>query len=321
MSALGRLFEKSSTEILLFSTASLRFVLANKGALQNLGYTEEELFTMSPLDIKPEHTAETFDKLVQPLQHSMDSTVQFQTKHQRKNGTTYDANIVLQRMAYQDSDVYVAFVLDVSDRIRSAEMIENLFSLSPVAQLLFDERGVIECNEEVLRLLRMTNKDELLGRHPGEFSPEFQPCGERSDVMAQPIIEETYRTGFNRFEWLHVRADGTEFITEITFWRVRLETGDPLLVIWNNITDRKNYETQLITTQDRFARLKIAPSWHRQLGRLCDGRLCQFAARRIVRSPSNDEGTHPVNGKNFGRLTGLFAGRTQSRRDGRCVHP
>lgn len=252
LSALGQLIEESSTESFLFSTESLRFVRANKKAIENLGYTEEELFAMTPLDIKPEHTAETFAKIVQPLQHSMDATVQFDTKHQRKDGTTYDANIVLQRMSYRDSDVYVAFVLDVSDRIRSAEMVENLFSLSPVAQLLFDQRGVIECNEATLKLLGLTNKDDLIGRQPGEFSPEFQPCGTRSDIKAQPIIEHAYRTGFHRFEWSHVRADGTEFVTDVMMRLVRVESGDALLVIWNDITDRKNYETQLVATQKRL---------------------------------------------------------------------
>ncbi len=59
----SRIFEDSLNEIYLFDADSLKFVQVNSAAQHNLGYTMEELQELTPLDLKPEFTAESFAEL------------------------------------------------------------------------------------------------------------------------------------------------------------------------------------------------------------------------------------------------------------------
>lgn len=64
---LGRIVEDSASEVYLFSAEDFRFVLVNRGARENMGYSLSELRELTPWDIKPEVSQEQFLKLVEPL--------------------------------------------------------------------------------------------------------------------------------------------------------------------------------------------------------------------------------------------------------------
>ena len=63
----GRVLSSSSNEIYMFSSETLRFTQVNAGACKNLGYSIDDLREMTPLDLKPEHNLETFQKLIEAL--------------------------------------------------------------------------------------------------------------------------------------------------------------------------------------------------------------------------------------------------------------
>ena len=63
---LGRIVEESASEVYLFTQHDCRFVLVNKGARDNLGYTFDELRNLTPWDIKPEITQEEFEVTCSP---------------------------------------------------------------------------------------------------------------------------------------------------------------------------------------------------------------------------------------------------------------
>ena len=113
---LGRIIERSRNEVYIFNAETLRFSQANRGALENLGYDQSELNTMTPLIIKPKMTAEEFTAVLKPLRDGSQESVTFQTVNQRKNGTTYDVEVFLQYMAHEQPPIFVAIILDISDR-------------------------------------------------------------------------------------------------------------------------------------------------------------------------------------------------------------
>ncbi len=59
--------ESSLNEIYLFHPNTLRFEYVNAAALRNLGYSWEQMRTMTPVNIKPEYNLATFRELIQPL--------------------------------------------------------------------------------------------------------------------------------------------------------------------------------------------------------------------------------------------------------------
>ncbi|WP_420825493.1 response regulator [Thermanaerosceptrum fracticalcis] len=91
-----RLFENSLNELYIFHPKSLKFVAVNRAARKNLGYTIEELNTMTPLDLKPELNLQSFRELLSPLVSGEQEQVLFNTVHRRKDGSLYPVEINLQ---------------------------------------------------------------------------------------------------------------------------------------------------------------------------------------------------------------------------------
>ncbi len=112
----GRLLDESHDEIYLFHAETLRFLHVNRGALNNLGYTMDELGGMTPLDLKPEISPEAFARLLRPLRLGQRNRVDFLTVHRRKDGSRYDVEVHLQLGTFDGSQVFVAVILDVTER-------------------------------------------------------------------------------------------------------------------------------------------------------------------------------------------------------------
>ncbi|WP_222926180.1 response regulator [Fervidicola ferrireducens] len=90
------IYENSTSELYVFDPETLKFIKVNKSARMNLGYTEDELLNMTPIEIKPEFTKESFVRLISPLLEGKMPEVSFETIHRRKDGTTYPVKIKLQ---------------------------------------------------------------------------------------------------------------------------------------------------------------------------------------------------------------------------------
>jgi len=113
---LGQIVEESVNEIFLFDEKSLLFTYANEGGRLNLGYTAAELKSMTPLNIKPDLTTEEFNEILRPLRDGETDQAVFDAVHQRKDGSTYDVVVRLQLLRDETQPVFVAFILDITER-------------------------------------------------------------------------------------------------------------------------------------------------------------------------------------------------------------
>jgi|GEM_PF-2596549 len=116
----SKIFEDSLNEIFIFESDNLKLTEVNASALKNLGYTIDEMRLKTPYDIKPEISKEEFHKLIQPLIDGSESNLIFETKHERKNGTTYDVEVHLQLLQYEETSMFAAIILDISDKKKAA---------------------------------------------------------------------------------------------------------------------------------------------------------------------------------------------------------
>ena len=134
-SRLGRIVEDSVNEIYVFDAESLKFCLVNRGARENLGYSFEELLALTPLDLKPEFTMQTFLELLTPLRQGSVPVVQFETVHRRKDGSSYDVDIRLQYAATEKPPVYVAILQDITQNKRIRGELVQAQKMEAVGQL------------------------------------------------------------------------------------------------------------------------------------------------------------------------------------------
>jgi len=118
---LTAIVEHSLNEIYIFNVDSLKFVYVNQGALNNIGYAGDEILSLTPVDIKPEFTTDTFLTAIQPLISGKQNILNFETIHQRKNGTTYPVDVYLQLSEFEGKQVFFAIILDITKR-KQAEL-------------------------------------------------------------------------------------------------------------------------------------------------------------------------------------------------------
>lgn len=131
----GHIIDQSLNEIYVFDAHTLKFMQANFGARNNLGYSENEIRKLTPLDIKPEFTAEQFEDLIAPLRNEESKSISFNTVHRRKNGTHYNVEVHLQYLHAQKPPVFVAVVQDISERLRMIDALVQGEKMTSVTSL------------------------------------------------------------------------------------------------------------------------------------------------------------------------------------------
>jgi PAS domain S-box-containing protein len=115
--------ESSLNEIYIFDSETFLFSYANTGALFNLGYSEEEIKALTPIDIKPDFTVTLFQQLVAPLVSNEKSKIMFFTNHQRKDGSIYPVEVHLQLVNEGQDRRFLAIILDITERKKAEESI------------------------------------------------------------------------------------------------------------------------------------------------------------------------------------------------------
>ncbi|MBT5548845.1 MAG: PAS domain S-box protein [Nitrospina sp.] len=121
----GRILDNSFNEIYVFNAETFKFTQVNVGACRNLKYSMKELTHLTPLDLKPEFSKETFEELISPLKTGQKPMVIFETLHKRKDETLYPVEIRLQLMKDESPPVFIAIVQNIAKRKNDKEMLMN----------------------------------------------------------------------------------------------------------------------------------------------------------------------------------------------------
>jgi PAS domain S-box-containing protein len=166
-SELGRILEESLNEIYIFDAESLRFLNVNRGARQNLGYSMDELSELTPLDLKPEFSAKSFEQLILPLQTRAQRQLRFETVHRRKNGTLYPIELHLQLATFDGQPAFVAIVLDTTERKRIETALQESEALHRITLKNISDAVFVTDDAGNLRFV-CPNVDVIFGFSEGE---------------------------------------------------------------------------------------------------------------------------------------------------------
>jgi diguanylate cyclase (GGDEF)-like protein/PAS domain S-box-containing protein len=117
-----------------------------------------------------------------------------------------------------------------------------MFNLSPDPAWIIEDNKFVECNDAAVRHLGYASRNELLNLHPSALSPHKQPDGEESFSKAERMMSIANEVGINRFEWVHTKADGENFIAEVTLSKMELDGKSHFYCVWRDITERLESE-------------------------------------------------------------------------------
>lgn len=243
---LFQVLEESLNEIYIFDAETLRFVYANKGALENLGYSLDQMRELSPLDMQPEYDAASFDELVNPLRRGEKSTITFETLHQRSDGTRYYVEVHLQLVQDVSSPFFVAIILDVTDRKEAEQEQEQLFhvldeSLNEIYMFDMETLKFLYVNRGALKNIGYT-EEQMQQMTPLDIKPEFdEPVFHR---LITPLRDG--RKEKITFETTLRRADGSRYDAEVHLQRFSYLKTPRFVAIILDITNRKAAEKQIL---------------------------------------------------------------------------
>lgn len=130
----GRVLDNSFDEIDVFAAETLRFQHANQGASGNPGYPVADLLDLTALDVVAESHRRRMQELLSVLRTSQSTLQQSETAYQRKDGSVYPVEVRLPCLAAENPPVFVAIVLDITERQRARQVVEN--TEAPMRHLL-----------------------------------------------------------------------------------------------------------------------------------------------------------------------------------------
>ena len=133
--------------VLIMDADSWGFRYVNQGAVDQSGYSRDELLTMTMLHITPEFTAVSLRELLAPLERGEQSSIVVTTTHRRRDGVDLPVEILIQAIPGDDGVPrgYVKIARDISDRLeteaqlrRTEHELETLADREQIARDLHD---------------------------------------------------------------------------------------------------------------------------------------------------------------------------------------
>lgn len=244
--------EASLNEIYIFNAKTLHFEYVNKGAIQNLGYSSEQMKTMTPLDLKPEYTEASFRKLIQPLFRHEKDVITFETNHRRADNSQYPVEVHLQLVELGDESVFLAVIMDITERKLANEILRESESKLLEAQQMAHlgnwywdiKTGECKWSDEVYRIFRLD---------PEEFTPTIDsimalsPWPDDNQRHTEIVSKAMDSKKQGSFEQRFLRPDGSTGYYYSTFKGVYDDNGVVIAMkgTIQDITRRKEAEQHL----------------------------------------------------------------------------
>ena len=195
----GRMLDESHDEIYVCDADSLRFLHVNRGARENLGFSMTELREMTPADLTPGMTEQSFSEQLKPLREGVQNRTESTTVHRRKDGSLYDVEVHLQLSTFGPRQTFVAVAMDCTERnlfeerYRQSQRIEALGTLA--GGIAHDFNNILAA---IMGHTELSLADETLGTTVRKRLREVLKASERARDVVRQILTFSRRTRIER---------------------------------------------------------------------------------------------------------------------------
>lgn len=153
--------------------------------------------------------------------------------------------------------------IEVEQALRLNEQrFRSLFETANDAIFILDGPNIIECNSKTLQLFGYSDKNDIIGRTPSDFSPPRQPDGFDSIEMEDLYLKEAISSGSKTFNWKHLRKDGSTFDADVALSAMSLNDKVYVQAIVRDISYRMQLEEALKFSEEKYRGLvETTPDW------------------------------------------------------------
>ncbi|MFE1744943.1 PAS domain S-box protein [Coleofasciculus sp. H7-2] len=230
-----------------------RFVYVNDALCHSVGYSREELLSMSLPDVNPDIAPAVCPDIWQAIKQR--GSLSLESHHRRKDGRIFPVEITGNYLQFKGKEYASFFARDISDRqqaelaLRESEQrLQAILDNSPAAIYLKDTSSrYILVNRQFENLLHVT-REQVLGKNDYDIFP--QEIADRLVSNDKIVLESG--SSFE-FEELIPCRDGIRTYLSLKFL-IYNSQGIPYAIcgISTNISDRKAAEEALRISEERF---------------------------------------------------------------------
>lgn len=245
------LLDHSGDDIIVIDPGTMRLLDVNQTLCKNLGYSREELLSMTIYQINPTVESMPFGEVEKQLHR--EGSIFIETLHRRRDNTTYPVDAVLS-LVELDKPYLLAISRDISNRKKAEAILRAsekkyrlLFESSRDALMILEPPSwkFTDANRATVELFGAASVKEFTSLGPWDVSPPHQPDGRPSDEKAREMIATAVREGSHLFEWMHQTIGGKPFPADVLL--TRTESGGKVTIqaTVRDITKRKEAEETL----------------------------------------------------------------------------
>ena len=236
-----------------------KYIEINEVGCKRLGYSKEELVSMSPADIVAPEKREEIPKNTSLMVKNGYNN--FEIVHVAKDGRRIPVEINGHRINYQGRKAYLTVSRDITKRKQMAEALkESEEKFRAIFNNANDMITLHEMNENGMPG-KFIEVNEVGCKRLGYTNEEFQKMAPVNIVVPDKRVEmashaiEIWTNGYAKFEIIHVAKDGRKIPVEVNTHIFKFRGKTVALGVSRDITERKEAEEKLKKLLDKLSRL------------------------------------------------------------------
>jgi PAS domain S-box-containing protein len=242
---------KQAADAIFWIGSEAQILYANQAAVRSLGYSREELLSMTVHDIDPNFPPEAWPAHWKKLQQ--DSSLTIESQHQTQAGNIFPVEITLSYMIFNGTEYNIAFVRDITERKRveterirftkalqeSEERFRIIAETTPVPLFIsrISDGTILYANTQSAATFGISSAENLIGSKSIDLY--YNPTDRKS------VLDILFREGHvYNYELQVKKLDNTPLWVALFIQQMVFKNEPVILTTIYDITERKRAEQE-----------------------------------------------------------------------------